>query len=478
MRRWPRPTVAGCTLRPEILERVYAGDVDAHSAELAHHFCLAAAAGGDVERAVAYASRAARRATRLLAFEEAVRLYELALRRSAPRGRTRRAATSSSASPTRTRARETRTGQATFPRSDRPRPLAGLPDRLARAALGYGGRFIWARSTTEPLLLPLLDEALAELATTSESCGSSCWPVWPGALRPGARASSTAGRPAPRRRPDTGARRLRSRVRSTNRGCSGTPWRVCCWRRTRRSLSRRAARAGRGDHRPRRERRRPRADLRALDHVVALRWAIGDAAGVEAAIDRAEALAAELAQPAQHWLAAGCRTMLLSRTASSRPPSATREIALELGRRALAPANAETANAVHRFLSAARRAAWRRSKPTCGAIAAQVPLVHAAAMHPAVHRGGDGRRARSTRSRRTGSRGVPFGDSGCSASPCWPRRASTSATLSAPPSSTSCCCRSPTRGREPDRRLQRLRRRRARPAGPPCSETTSRPSAT
>ena len=38
-----------------------------------------------------------------------------------------------------------------------------MPDRLARAALGYGGRFVWARAWGDMHLVPLLQEALALL---------------------------------------------------------------------------------------------------------------------------------------------------------------------------------------------------------------------------------------------------------------------------------------------------------------------------
>src|SRR5712691_1499575 len=62
----------------EALERLYARDPEPHLAELAHHFSEAAA-GGDVGKAIDYARRAGERASRLLAYEEAVRLFQLAL---------------------------------------------------------------------------------------------------------------------------------------------------------------------------------------------------------------------------------------------------------------------------------------------------------------------------------------------------------------------------------------------------------------
>src|SRR4030095_15778935 len=54
------------------------GETDPHLSELAHHF-VAAAPAGDVEKAIDYARRAGARAASLLAYEEAVRLFQTAL---------------------------------------------------------------------------------------------------------------------------------------------------------------------------------------------------------------------------------------------------------------------------------------------------------------------------------------------------------------------------------------------------------------
>ena len=62
----------------EALEEHYGADRDAHLAELAHHFAQAASTGV-APKAVDYAVRAAERASRALAHEEAVRLLRLAL---------------------------------------------------------------------------------------------------------------------------------------------------------------------------------------------------------------------------------------------------------------------------------------------------------------------------------------------------------------------------------------------------------------
>ena len=51
----------------------------------------------------------------------------------------------------------------TFVRAADTARAAGLPEHLARAALGYGGRFVWARAWGDERLVPLLEEALAAL---------------------------------------------------------------------------------------------------------------------------------------------------------------------------------------------------------------------------------------------------------------------------------------------------------------------------
>ncbi|HKE10553.1 MAG TPA: BTAD domain-containing putative transcriptional regulator [Myxococcota bacterium] len=62
----------------EALETVFAYELDAHLSELAHHF-LAAVPADSTDKAIEYASRAGDNAARLLAFEEASRLYDTAL---------------------------------------------------------------------------------------------------------------------------------------------------------------------------------------------------------------------------------------------------------------------------------------------------------------------------------------------------------------------------------------------------------------
>jgi len=62
----------------EALEAFYRPDLDPHLAELARHF-VEAAAGGGAGKAAGYAERAGHRAVGLLAYEEAARLFKIAL---------------------------------------------------------------------------------------------------------------------------------------------------------------------------------------------------------------------------------------------------------------------------------------------------------------------------------------------------------------------------------------------------------------
>jgi hypothetical protein len=150
----------------EGLEERYGGDPEPHLAELAHHFAHAAPAG-EVDKAIAYARRAGERAIRLLAYEEAARLFELALQvlelepSVDPRGQCELLLGLGDAQ---ARAGEFEEAKATFLRAADIARVEKLPEHLARAAIGYGGRFVWEPGRGDPHLLPLLEEAISVLA--------------------------------------------------------------------------------------------------------------------------------------------------------------------------------------------------------------------------------------------------------------------------------------------------------------------------
>ena len=147
-------------LAVDALTDLYGPDPGSHLTELAHH----AIAGSDFNRALDFARRAGDRALASLAYEEAARLYQVALEAAdlcAAPGRIRgelmlaqgEAQVLAGDGPT---ARETLLRAAGIARAD------GDADLFGRAALAYGGRDIWGpRREWDPRYLPLLEEALA-----------------------------------------------------------------------------------------------------------------------------------------------------------------------------------------------------------------------------------------------------------------------------------------------------------------------------
>jgi DNA-binding SARP family transcriptional activator len=155
----------------EGLEALYASDLDPHLAELAHHF-FEAAAGGDGGQAVAYASRAGSRAVALLAYEEAIRLYEMALEALGPESAAtarRRCELLLAVANAKGRAGDSPGAKASFLAAAELARSAGLPEALGRAAAGYGGRFLWDRAMSDERLVPLLQDALAALGVVDSA---------------------------------------------------------------------------------------------------------------------------------------------------------------------------------------------------------------------------------------------------------------------------------------------------------------------
>jgi hypothetical protein len=152
------------------LEALYGADADTHLAELAHHF-FEAARGGDASRAVSYARDAGDEAVRSLAYEEAVRFYTMGLQalELAPsadadfQGELLLALGDAQA-----RAGDLDQARATFLRVTGIARRTGAASQLAHAALGYGGRFLWARAGNDPHTISLLQDALVMLGGTDE----------------------------------------------------------------------------------------------------------------------------------------------------------------------------------------------------------------------------------------------------------------------------------------------------------------------
>jgi tetratricopeptide (TPR) repeat protein len=149
----------------EALESLYAQDLEPHLAELAHH-SFEAIPVGDLRTAVDYGRRAAARAVALLAFEEAARLYELALQTLEREGTEDEGARCDlllGLGDAQARAGDVPSAQASFLRAAEIARRITCPENLASAALGYGGRFVWEAGRGDPHLVPLLEEGLRVL---------------------------------------------------------------------------------------------------------------------------------------------------------------------------------------------------------------------------------------------------------------------------------------------------------------------------
>ena len=164
-----------------VLEEVYSASIDAHLAEVAYHYVLAAEVDdtsrpeGDGERArpkaIGYARRAGDAAARSLAYEEAARFYEMALNvleldDEADDGT--RAETLLALGDARARAGELDGARASFLEAAEIARRTGIGQHLARAALGFGGHFPWTRPGKDSRLIPLLQDALVMLGGTDE----------------------------------------------------------------------------------------------------------------------------------------------------------------------------------------------------------------------------------------------------------------------------------------------------------------------
>lgn len=144
----------------EALETVHSQDLGPHLTELALHY-RAAAPAGVAEKAVEYARRAGDRAASQLAYEEAARLYEMAL--ALVDEATARCDLLLALGDAHARAGDLPATKQAFREAAELADAQALSERLARAALGYGGRIIWERHQDDDYLVPLLERALAAL---------------------------------------------------------------------------------------------------------------------------------------------------------------------------------------------------------------------------------------------------------------------------------------------------------------------------
>lgn len=176
-------------LAGESIEAICAGSQEAHLAELAHHF-IAAAPGGEVARAIGYARAAGDRGVRLLAFEEAARLYRMALRAlelQRPPDPRQRYDLLMALGDAEMRANQVAAGAATFLGALEVARGLSSAEPFARAALGHSGRFVWIRGASNPRIVPLLREALAMMPRRDSELRARLLARLAGALRDAAR---------------------------------------------------------------------------------------------------------------------------------------------------------------------------------------------------------------------------------------------------------------------------------------------------
>jgi tetratricopeptide (TPR) repeat protein len=146
----------------EALEQLYAGGADPPLAELAHHFFLAPPARG-APKAVEYAERAAQLAAAALAYEEAARLYEVALRalQHVDGDAERRCRLLLACGDAQNKAGETLDARKTFREAADVARALGSARLLALAALGLGAPGAMIGGIVDQAQVALLEEALA-----------------------------------------------------------------------------------------------------------------------------------------------------------------------------------------------------------------------------------------------------------------------------------------------------------------------------
>jgi DNA-binding SARP family transcriptional activator len=165
----------------EALEKLYGEEPGPHLAELAHH----AVSARYFKKGLSYAQRAGDRALALLAYEEAARLYGLALQ-VLDLGKLENVGTRCELLLSLGEA-QARKGDAaastTFLEAARLARSVGFREQLACAALGYGGRFVWMIAGRDKNIVPLLEDALHALGEEDSALRARVLARLAGALR-------------------------------------------------------------------------------------------------------------------------------------------------------------------------------------------------------------------------------------------------------------------------------------------------------
>ncbi|HET8821709.1 MAG TPA: BTAD domain-containing putative transcriptional regulator [Thermoleophilaceae bacterium] len=163
------------------LEQLNAERPGSHLAELALH----SIAAGDRDKALRYARQAADGALELLAYEEAARLFQLALEAlgKRPVEPTTRAELLIAGGDAFAKAGSMMDAKEMFLAACDVARNTHLPQIFARAALGYGGNSAWQRAAGDSRLVPLLEEASGALGENDSTLRARLLARLAGALR-------------------------------------------------------------------------------------------------------------------------------------------------------------------------------------------------------------------------------------------------------------------------------------------------------
>jgi hypothetical protein len=151
-------------------------------ADLAHHFFWAASAG-EASKAMAYAEEAGREALNLLAYEEAARLFRMALAAlelSKTSDERRRCRLLLALGDALGRAGDVEAAKNEFIRAADIAHRDAMPEELGLAALGYGDRFTFTRGASDHRTIALLEDAPGSASQTMAGpFWRASWAAWP-----------------------------------------------------------------------------------------------------------------------------------------------------------------------------------------------------------------------------------------------------------------------------------------------------------
>jgi tetratricopeptide (TPR) repeat protein len=310
----------------QVLERLYRNDLDHHLAELAHHY-FEGVPGGDLEKAIAYARMAGDQAVSLLAYEEAVRLYRMALQGMDLRNtadQQERCDVLLALGDAEARAGDQPGSKETFLQAADLGRSIGLGDHVARAALGYGGRLVWGRAGDDRHLIPLLRDGLAAVGEGDSVLRAMLLSRLAGALRDD---------PAPEPRESLSeqavdiARRIGdpATLAYTLGGMFAALWRPDNPEdRLAIASEMVAVGEGAGDR---------EQVLHGHQNKLLVFLELGDIKAVYRELDAVDRFAGELRQPAQSWLAAGAQALLALLEGRYDDAEQLRQAALHIGER-------------------------------------------------------------------------------------------------------------------------------------------------